>query len=489
MTPHVGKKPLFGKVVFGLLLPAAILWGAFVPSAVYAGEQEDTAALQLNQVFEVIRQAHISGIQDQELANKAIKAMVESLNDPYTTFMDKEEFDEFMKSMDQQLEGIGVRVGADENGFYIAEVLPGTPAEEGGLAEDDYIVAVDGKPVSGLELHELTSLIKGTAGTKVTVDVQRGNERLEFVLERRQVQDPVVTSKVLNNGAGYIRLSSFSTDGGQSFIDELAGLKAKGITGLILDLRDNTGGVLETAQNIAKQFVKEGTFLYKKGRDQQEQAVTFEGGTTVSFPVIVLVNEYSASATEALVGVLQDYGVATIIGKKTFGKGSVQEIYRLAGDAAIKVTTEEYLTPKKRPVNNVGLEPDIVVEGAVPQLLTALRHIPGGDRLELIIQKHSIVLNGGKFLQTVPVLREGENVYVHSRALAALLGGEAKWDEKRQAVDIVTSSATGTFTLDAKEAINRDGISMILLDSAAKRFPQLQWSADQNEVEIRVKKE
>ena len=489
MTIHAGGKSLFRKVVFGLLLPATILWGAYVPSAVYAEEQEDTAALQLNQVFEVIRQTHISGIQDQELANKAIEAMVESLNDPYTTFMDQEEFEEFMKSMDQQLEGIGVRVGVDENGFYIAEVLPGTPAEESGLAEDDYIVAVDGQPVSGLELHELTSLIKGAAGTKVTVAVQRGNEQLEFVLERRTVQDPVVTSKVLNNNTGYIRLSSFSTDGGQSFADELAGLKAKGITGLILDLRDNTGGVLETAQNIAKQFVKEGTFLYVKGRDQEEQALTFEGGTSVSFPVIVLVNEFSASASEVLTGVLQDYGAATVIGKKTFGKGSVQEIYRLAGGAAIKVTTEEYLTPKKRPVNNVGLEPDVVVEGAVPQLITALRHTPGGDRLELVIQKHSIVLNGGKFLQTVPVFREGENVYVHSRVLAALLGAEAKWDGKRQAVDIITSSATKTFTIDSKEAVNRDGISMILLDSAVKHFPQLQWSADQNEVKIRAEKE
>lgn len=492
---HSFKHSWLKKTRLGLLLLSAATFGTIAPYAAFAEEQaqeqeqQDTIAIQLVQVFQTLQQNHVSGVSEQELADTAIKAMVESLHDPYTEFMTPEQFAKFFDSVEQHIVGIGIRVGKDADGFYVAQVFAGSSAEAGGLKQDDYITAVNGKSTATLTtLDQLVNSIAGPEGTDVTLTVQRGGQSLDLKLTRKSFSVPTVESKLFDGNTGYIGFSSFSDSGDEDFARALADLKAKGIRSLIVDLRDNTGGILETAENIAKLFIKEGTLIHTKDRNQQDTPVTFDGGSTVPFPVTVLVNGNSASASEVLAGALQDYKAATLLGTKTYGKGSVQNLYRLAGGAGLKVTVEEYLTPNKRPVNKVGLTPDITVEGSVPQLIAALRMSPGTDGLSLAIDKHAIQLNGARFNDVVPIVRKDQDVYVPSRVLAALVGAEVNWNGDLQAVEIKAAAKSEAFSAGSGDAINEDGTSYISLSRFAAKFPQVTWSADQTAVKIQVKK-
>lgn len=214
----------------------------------------------------------------------------------------------------------------------------------------------------------------GEPGTEVKLQIVRDGATSELTVKRERIQVPVVIANRFQ-GVGYVRILSFSSDADEMTALFLDGLQAPGeLKSLVVDLRDNPGGLLETAQQLARLFVKEGTLIHTKNRNNTDEPVTFSGGETQPFPVYFLVNGNSASASEVLTGALQDYKAITVIGTKTYGKGSVQEVVPLQSGGALKVTVEEYLTPKLRKVNGVGLEPDVKVEGGeVPELLTALR--------------------------------------------------------------------------------------------------------------------
>ena len=488
------KHSFFKKIGFSLMLSAALALSAVAPgaalaeqNAAQAGETDNTIALQLLQVFQTIQQNHISGVSERELADIAIKAMIESLNDPYTTYMSKEEFESFFQSIEQQVVGIGIRVGQDDGGFYVAEVLDNTPAAAGGILPDDYIEAVNGNSVDGMNLDQLVSAITGKEGTSVTVTVRRGDRSLDLAFVRKAFSVSAAQSKLLDGNVGYISLSGFSDEGAKSFAARLADLKANGMKALIVDLRGNPGGTVQSALDIAKQFIKEGTLMLMRDKNGKTQTVPINGGSTVQVPVTVLVNETTASAAEVLSGALQDYKAATLIGTKTFGKGSVQNVYSLAGGAGLKVTSEEYMTPKGRKVNQVGITPDITVEGDVPQLIAALRQ-SGQSDFTLRIQKHAIELNGARFINVVPVVAEEDEVFVPTRILAALIGAEAQWNIESQSVELRAGDRTETFAVAEGEARNDSGTSLIALSWMSAKFPQLSWTNANGQIEIRVTK-
>lgn len=480
------------KYRLALWLAVGLLLTSFTP-AVWA-EEDDAVKIELFQVFQVLGDHHVSGMSERELADAAIRAMFEQLDDPYTEYFSAKEYSEFLHSMEQEIVGIGVRVSEDEHGVFVLDVLKDSPALQSGVQPDDYIAAVDGESVVELTMDQIVERIRGQEGTEVIVTFRRGEELIELKMQRQAVSAPVIESQRLDGEIGYIQVSSFSTNGGNDFRNHKMQLENQGIRSLIIDLRNNSGGILETARQIAAEFITEGALIRTVSRGDEQGELMITNGQKVDYPVIVLVNGASASAAEVLAGALRDHGQAWLLGTQTYGKGSVQSIYRLSGGAAVKVTTEHYLTPAGDPVDGVGLTPNVVVEGALSQLLTAVhRSLAPGQQLTLSAEERHVTLNGGKFHYYAPYIEEQGRVYFPARILAPLIGGDVRWNGEQQTVEFGNESGSAAFHVGNGDAADpqgfiRDGTSYIDLDSFGKQYPQLTWRMDGGILHIQASK-
>lgn len=464
------KKALLRKVI-----PAVLSLSLLIPAATPAWAAESGS---LTEVLNLLEQNHVSAPNGSQLSDMAIKAMIDSLKDPYTVYFTPEDLQSFEAAVENQYVGIGVRVAMEEDGLYITEVFGGSPASQAGLQAGDLIVKVEGESTIGKPLGEVTSQIIGLPGTKVNLQMTRNGEPKDLTMERQKVQVPSVMAGQFQPGIGYLKVIGFSSDADEKMSKELAALKEQGIQSLIVDLRDNPGGILETAQQMARLFVKEGTLMHTKDRDNVDDPVKITNGTTQPFPVYFLVNENSASASEVLTGALQDYGVIKVIGTKTYGKGSVQQVVPLQSGGALKLTIQEYLTPKLRKVNGIGIEPDVKVEGGdVPQLLKALR-MAGASRIDLTLKRLNLTVNGLAVENAFPVLREQGQTYVPSRVLAALVGGTVDWNEANRSVRIGSAGGPFEFGSAGGDLLLKDGTGFVSLRQAATVWSSLNWSDD-----------
>lgn len=458
------------------VLALSLLMPATVPAFAEASSQ--SAADRAKEVLNLLEQNHVSAPDAGKLSDIAIKAMIDSLNDPHTQYFTAEQLAQFESAVANQYVGIGVRVSAQPDGIYIVQVFGG-PAQAAGLMAGDVIVGIDGKSAVGMPLNEATSKIMGEPGTEVKLQIARDGATSDYTVKRERIQIPVVTGSRFEGGVGYIRVSSFSDDADEMTALFLNTLKKQGeLKSLVLDLRDNPGGLLESAQQLARLFVKEGTLIHTKNRDNMDEPVEFSNGTTQPFPVYFLVNGNSASASEVLTGALQDYKAITVIGTKTYGKGSVQSVIPLEAGGALKVTIEEYLTPKLRKVNGVGLEPDVKVEGGeVPELLTALR-IAGLQSISLELKRINLSVNGLAVEDTFGVVRENGQTYVPARVLAALLGARVEWNDAERSVRLSSADGQTSYTPEDGDVRLREDTSFINVAKAAAAFSSLQWSDD-----------
>lgn len=443
--------------------------------------------LQTQQVREIIGKLHVSGVTEEALAGQSIKQMIEGLQDPYTVFFSQEEYGEFSSSLENNYVGMGARIGIDDKGVYLSEIFAGSAAEIAGLKRDDYVRAVNGEPASTTSIDEVRNKIIGPEGSKVKVTVERDGKELTVEITRKGVNVPEVYSKSFTNGVGYIQITDFSSDADEDFDKQLTALQAKGLKSLILDVRNNPGGLVETAQNIAKHFVKDGVLIHTKDRDGVDEPVLIEGGTTLSIPVYVLANEYSASASEVLSGALQDYNAAKVIGMQTYGKGSVQQLFQLENNSALKVTIEEYLTPNKRKVNKVGITPDMKVDGPAAQLITAL-HTAGISDIEVGISKHNVTFNGIEVGNGFGSFHENGKLFATTRGLAAIVGASITWNEANRTVDISDGKQTYAIPVQADKLIIENGVSYVNVDLFDDYFPQLKVNEQGENVSIRAVK-
>lgn len=471
----------------------AVLWIvifmlSFGPTAAFAENKAAAAKSNLDQVYELIQTYHVSGIEGKKLEQAAIEGMIKALNDPYTQYMSKEEWEKFQNSLSNNYFGIGARVGQDESGVFLMEVFPNSPAFRAGLQRGDYLVTVAGSPVQGKSLNAIVSQIIGPENSTVSITVNRSGQELEKQVVRQKIQLPVLTAKMFDKGIGYIRLSSFSDDADELFVNELNKMKKSGLRSLIIDLRDNPGGVLQTAAQIAGQFMQEGVLIRMKDRSGINQAYKIAGGIDANFPIITLVNEGSASASEVLTGALRDYSLSTVIGTKTYGKGSVQDVIPLSDGAVLKLTTEEYMTPQSRPVNKVGLKPDIEVEGDIPQLIRSL-YWAGLKELKLSIGKYSYELNGFEVSDLVQVIRDQDRVYVPIRIAAAMMDWNVGWNEETKSVELTRQYEKKTIPVTSEGVKMKDGTTYIDLAAFQRIYPKLQWTADNDRVTINGKSE
>ncbi|TJY44245.1 S41 family peptidase [Cohnella pontilimi] len=441
------------RYVLALLLSVA-LSGIFTISNAGAATTE-----QVNEVRNLLEQYHLNKPDNSNLNDAVIDAMVESLHDPYTEYFNEEEWKRFSDSLEQTFVGIGIVMAEEAGGIYIEDVILGSPAEKAGLLPGDQIVSAEGKSVKGLALPEVQQKLRGEEGTLLKIGISRNGKTLTFTITRKSIQLPVATGQMMGDGIGYLSLSGFTSDAGELFRNQLVRLEQAGMKSLIIDLRNNGGGYVNAAQQIAALFLKDGVLAHMKDRDGKDIPLPVQGEGR-KYPVTILVNGGTASASELLAGALQDYGVAKLTGTQTFGKGVVQSIIPLESGGVLKVTVQEYFTPKGRTVNKKGLTPNHVVEGSGEQLIRGFRDA-GGRALTLKAGKGSVVVNGIRAAEREPAIQQGKVWYVNLRLAAAMAGAELTYDLKNRKITVKSKTKSYTLNINDKRLLIRNGWSLI----------------------------
>lgn len=341
-----------------------------------ADKNIDIIAENLKSFRTVIDQYYIGEIDEQKILDETIKGYVNGLDDEYSEYMTKEEWEEFQADALGNYVGIGIYMTIDENGnVVILSPIEGTPAADVGLKEGDVIVNVNDESVLGFSSDEVSSKIKGEEGTKVKITVLRNNEYLDFEVERKAIKVYHVESEMLDNKIGYISLLTFDEGCSEEFKNAYEKLASEGAEKLIIDLRSNTGGLVDEALNIADMILPKGAkmLITTDSEGNKTTDVSENDPIIVNKDIVLLVNEYSASASELLVGALKDNGKAIVVGKNTYGKGVIQSVFMLNDGSALKLTVNEYFTPNETKINKVGIKPDYEVDlGEDPNVDTQL---------------------------------------------------------------------------------------------------------------------
>ncbi len=339
----------------------------------------DTTVLQ--QAYRKLKANYDGTLDTQALADGAVRGMTAAANDKYTMFMDAEEAAQFAKDLSGQITGIGCEIGVRGDQPTILRVITDSPAERAGLKAGDVFVAVNGESVVGKDSSTVAQKIRGDAGTSVKVTVTRAGEQKEYTITRAQVSDASVRASVAD-GIGTMIISRFDDNTAQLARQAAESFMAQGVKGVVVDLRDNGGGYLNAAQGVASIWLSDKLVVTeKRGSEVTDTLMSDAEPLLAGVKTVVLVNGGSASASEIVAGALQDHGVATLVGEKTFGKGTVQQLFDLNGGRKIKITIARWYTPKGKNITQDGITPNMVVKvtaddtnkGLDPQLDAALQ--------------------------------------------------------------------------------------------------------------------
>ncbi|WP_319941622.1 S41 family peptidase [Aestuariirhabdus haliotis] len=391
--------PLFrrlGNLTIGTTLAATLC----LSTSLFAEEQQPPRLpldelRTFTEIFERIRTAYVEEVSDSELLDSAIKGMLSGL-DPHSAYLDPDDFKDLQVNTSGEFGGLGIEVGM-ENGFIkVVAPIDDTPAAEAGVEAGDLIIKLDQKPVKGMSLKDAVERMRGKPGTPIEVTIMRDGHDAPFdlTLRRAVIKVTSVKSRQLDAGYGYVRITQFQVDSGEEVTKAISKLsKDKTLQGLVLDLRNNPGGVLQAAVEVSDLFLTDGLIVYTEGRIPNSELRFNASPQTVAnnTPVVVLINGGSASASEIVAGALQDHQRAIIMGTDSFGKGSVQTVLPLANQRALKLTTALYYTPNGRSIQAQGIEPDILIERATLTPIDQPRGVKEAD-----LEGHLGNGNGGK---------------------------------------------------------------------------------------------
>ena len=356
-------------VLITSLVTTIVIYNFVIKSGKIAIKSDDNSSLggleaTLANFRSVLEEKYMGEIDDETLIEGAIKGYVSALGDPYTTYYTKEEMDELMEETTGNYVGIGIYMTLDleNNAIYVVKPMEGSPAEEAGSKAGDLITKVDGIEYSGEELDQASNAIKGKEGTKVKLEILSNGQTREIEVERRKIIVSHIVEKKFDS-IGYLLIEDFDGGCADEVEEKYKELEKQGIDRLIIDLRNNGGGVVNEAVDIADMLLeKDKTILITKDKKGNEEVKKCDNEASITMPVVVLTNGYSASASEILVGALKDNERATIVGTKTYGKGVIQEVDRLNDGSGLKITIEEYYTPNRDKINKVGIKPDEEIE-------------------------------------------------------------------------------------------------------------------------------
>lgn len=380
MSEH---KKFLGGFLSGLLVATlsvgCIFAGRQIAEYVKYGQVQETGAQaddgvvnaktmkKLQVIKKVIDEQYaLDMVEDKTLENGIYSGLVQALGDPYSIYYSAEEMEEQQSRMEGVYYGIGAYVTFDEElGFArLGDIFPGSPAEESGLKKGDLIIRVDGEYVRNMGLTDVVEKIKGEEGTKVMITILRDGESefRDVEVERRQVPQQTVTYEMMDNNIAYIRIKEFDAVTIDQFAEAMAVSRESEMLGMILDLRDNPGGSLAAVVEIARKILPKGIIVYTEDKAGERKEYTCDGENELTVPLVVLVNQNSASASEILAGAVQDYEKGTILGTTTYGKGIVQKYLGISDGSSVKLTTSKYFTPKGNNIHGIGIAPDEELE-------------------------------------------------------------------------------------------------------------------------------
>ena len=360
-----------------LLITLAMLAGS---APAFASETPDDARMPLEelrhftQAFDQIRQGYVEEIDDKALLEMAISGLLSSL-DPHSVYLNENDFDDLQEHTTGEFGGLGIEVGMEGGFIKVITPIDDSPAQKAGILAGDLIIKLDDQLVQGMTLSDAIEIMRGPRGSKLTLTVVRPSKDGPFKVEviRDIIQVTSIRARMLEPGFAYVRIAQFQEKTGTEFREALEKLlsEEKDLKGLVLDLRNNPGGLLNTSIEVADALLEEGLVVYTEGRlpSSNNKYYATPGDLLNGMPVVVLINEGSASAAEIVAGALQDQNRALILGTSSFGKGSVQTVIPLGENRAIKLTTARYFTPAKRSIQAEGIRPDIVVQPAEVHLL------------------------------------------------------------------------------------------------------------------------
>jgi carboxyl-terminal processing protease len=346
-------------------------------------DTEDRHARAFDEVLSHVHESYVSEVEKQDLVDSALRGMLHNL-DNHSDFLDINDYRDLQTETTGQFGGIGIELGLVDGYPTVISPLDGTPASIAGLAAGDRLTEINQESLKGKSLIDVVSMLRGEPGSSIDLQIRRADEPpIEIPITRQIIEIASVRSELLEPGYGYIRISQFQTATSEDFAEAMTALlrDASGnLQGLVLDLRNNPGGVLQASVAVADAFLEDGLIVYTEGRLPSSHLKYRASGDDMlnGAPLVVLINAGSASAAEIVAGALQDHGRATLLGSTSYGKGSVQSVMPLSGDRAVKLTTAYYYTPHRRSIHNVGIEPDVkfdvdnAAQGTDPMLVEAL---------------------------------------------------------------------------------------------------------------------
>ena len=326
-----------------------------------SSKEGDQISQRISQYKSVIEKYYLGEIDEEKLEEGAIKGYVEGLGDKYTEYISKADMEDYMQDTKGNFVGIGIYMVKDEKTNLVKVLAPikNSPAEKAGIIAGDLIISVDGVEYKGDDMSVAANKIKGQEGSTVKLKIQRGEEYKEFEIKRENITVNPVEGKVIEGNIGYLAFTSFDEKTAEDFINKYNELEKQGIKSLIIDLRNNGGGIVDEALEIADYFVEKDTeLLYEIDKYNNEEVKKAKEDITINIPTIIITNENTASSSEILAGILKELGKAKTVGIKTYGKGVIQSLLTLKDGSGIKITSQEYLIPNKKKINKVGIEPD-----------------------------------------------------------------------------------------------------------------------------------
>lgn len=370
MNKKIDFKKAIAVIIITNIITASVI--AFVPIPIVGGKRI-VSSYEYSFINQFKKMQYIKGlvetnyvdnkkIDESKMVDSSIAGMVDSIGDPYTVYLNKKDFQDLTTTTQGSYAGLGIYLGERDNKIVVIAPIEDTPAEKAGIKSGDNIIKVENTSVTSKDMDKAVSMMRGNEGTKVNITVYReGSGNLNFSLTRAVIKLKTVKSEMLKDNIGYIRITTFDENTDTAFNSALDTLKKAGMKGLVIDLRDNPGGLLDTSTKIADKILGKGTIVYTIDNEGKREEWTSDSNK-LNVPLVLLVNGGSASASEILSGAVRDFKAGTLIGTKTFGKGLVQNVIDLKDGTGLKVTIARYYTPSGECIQGIGIKPDIVIE-------------------------------------------------------------------------------------------------------------------------------
>ncbi len=465
-------------LVIALVLVYALVLGN--AKSLLAAESREIGPDTFVEVFNYIEDIHIDSPDPATLYRGAIEGLIDTLDDPYTEYLSPGDFEEYTRYLDSTYVGVGIELLPGEGYPRVLDAIDNTPAKRAGIKSGDLLIEVDGADVYNEPLDMVVQKVRGPEGTTVKLTIRReGREDFVLDLVRSSINTPTVYKETFEGGTGYLRVLNFSSGTANEFRNALTELVQEGAERLILDLRNNPGGYLQAAVQIAGNFLKPGELVVstvdRKGERTEyrtEETPVFKGRH-----VVVLVDEYSASSAEILAGALQDHGAAVLLGGRTFGKGTVQGVIPLDSGGALKITQARYHTPKDRIIDGQGLAPDVQVLTPGLHIAAARRYLEQPEKVTLSFELNSpeAFVNGESVALLHPVLQRSGEIYLPLRFVLESCGWRVDWQYRDGSIKISGSGLDVILYPDGGRVIyngqSRPDTLQLLNENGATYFP------------------